>query len=165
MRILPEVPPKVLHRAQRANIALTIFEGTLAAVTKMIPHAFAEGNEKSLRHVRLHRLILQPQHPLRRACARRASRVAAVQVFLGPVTIRRPVETGSAFFLSLSVQHAASIVNASSILPEQNFTGAVGINNQKRRIRCQIWKRPSANAPTNSGSPMVDPRAGQTSIG
>src|SRR5256885_8256418 len=47
---------------------------------------------------------------------------------------------------------------------EQDFA-CRGWAHHERRIPCQIWKRPFANVPTTSGSPMVNPRARRTSIG
>src|SRR5258705_11484104 len=49
-------------------------------------------------------------------------------------------------------------------LREQDFACRRWAHHE-RRIPCQIWKRPFANVPTTSGSPMVNPRARRTSIG
>src|SRR6266550_3200612 len=49
-------------------------------------------------------------------------------------------------------------------LREQDFA-CRGWAHHERRIPCQIWKRPFANVPTTSGSPMVNPRARRTYIG
>ena len=54
-------------------------------------------------------------------------------------------------------------VKISLTLREQDFA-CRGWAHHKRRIPCQIWKRPFANAPTTSGSPTVklndlDPQA------
>ena len=54
-------------------------------------------------------------------------------------------------------------VKISLTLQGQDFLGLVV--SSVRGIACQIWKRQFANAPTTSGSPMVNPRARRTSIG
>src|SRR5438445_9669008 len=55
-------------------------------------------------------------------------------------------------------------VKISLTLQEQDFA-CRGWAHHERRIPCQIWKRPFANVPTTSGSPMVNPRARRTTIG
>ena len=65
--------------------------------------------------------------------------------------------------LLLSV-HVRPSLKISLTLREQEFCAGAVVS-LLRGIPCQIWKKQFASVPTTSGSPMVNPRIGPTSIG